>query len=163
MVGSYDNITGSNNFVFASNYTGSGEGDLIVESWKVQLDKRSLVMVMPIMVVSVLTLDEATFYRGYVKNFQPTKTNTLCVVSEVLQTAISATVSAQASESISASSGSLLPNIVTPLLGSSISQTTQNLRTESTPTVVNQPSSTATTNQPVNLSLSLLNKSWLPF
>lgn len=47
LIGNYDNITGGNNFVFVSNYAGSIDGDLVIENWKVQLDKRYLTVVYP--------------------------------------------------------------------------------------------------------------------
>ena len=42
ILGSYDNVIGSNNFVFVSRYSGEISGDLIIENWKVEFDKRAL-------------------------------------------------------------------------------------------------------------------------
>lgn len=55
ILGSYDSIIGSDNFVFVSRYSGVISGDLIIENWKVEFDKRDLVIVDPNLVVSRLT------------------------------------------------------------------------------------------------------------
>ena len=55
ILGSYDNIIGSDNFVFVSRYSGVISGDLIIENWKVEFDKRNLVIQDPGLVVSRLT------------------------------------------------------------------------------------------------------------
>lgn len=55
ILGSYDNIIGSDNFVFVSRYSGIISGDLIIENWKVEFDKRNLVIQDPNLVVSSLT------------------------------------------------------------------------------------------------------------
>ena len=55
ILGSYDSIIGNDNFVFVSRYLGVISGDLIIENWKVEFDKRDLVIVDPNLVVSTLT------------------------------------------------------------------------------------------------------------
>ena len=55
IMGSYDKIIGSDNFVFVSRYSGVISGDLIIENWKVEFDKRNLVIQDPGLVVSRLT------------------------------------------------------------------------------------------------------------
>jgi len=35
VIGNYDSITGSNNWVFVSNYTGIINGDLLLGNWRV--------------------------------------------------------------------------------------------------------------------------------
>lgn len=40
ILGSYDNVIGNNNFVFVSKYSGEINGDLIIENWEVEFDKR---------------------------------------------------------------------------------------------------------------------------
>lgn len=55
ILGSYDSIIGSDNFVFVSRYSGVISGDLIIENWKVEFDKRDLAIVDPNLVVSMLT------------------------------------------------------------------------------------------------------------
>lgn len=55
ILGSYNNIIGSDNFVFVSRYSGVISGDLIIENWKVEFDKKDLVIRDPNLVVSRLT------------------------------------------------------------------------------------------------------------
>ena len=47
LVGNYDSIRGSNNFVFVDSFDGSANGALLIEKWKIILNKRESIKTNP--------------------------------------------------------------------------------------------------------------------
>jgi hypothetical protein len=54
IVGSYNTIYGSNNFIFVEQFTGSANGDLLLELYRIDLAKVELILVDPTMAISFL-------------------------------------------------------------------------------------------------------------
>lgn len=54
VIGNYDNITGSNNWVFVSSYSGNITNDLVIGNWVIQLDKAKLILINPQFAISFI-------------------------------------------------------------------------------------------------------------
>jgi hypothetical protein len=54
IVGSYNTIYGSNNFIFVEQFTGSANGDLLLEMYRIDLTKVELILIDPTMAISFL-------------------------------------------------------------------------------------------------------------
>lgn len=85
IIGSYDTVHGSNNFVFVDKYSGSIDGDLLVGKWRIELDKRYLLprfvnfVVFPLNDVDNATYGKYLQWRGL--NYGTTSTrSTLSLV-----------------------------------------------------------------------------------
>lgn len=55
VIGNYNSITGSNNFVFTDYFTGRVSGSLIIDRYRVQMDKKHLASTRPDLVIFRLT------------------------------------------------------------------------------------------------------------
>ena len=54
VIGNYVDIKGSNNWVFVTKFTGETNGDLIIGSWRIVLDKSSNILVSPRFAITFL-------------------------------------------------------------------------------------------------------------
>ncbi len=67
VLGSFNNVTGSGgNWIFTNYFTGQASGDLIVERYRVKMDKKHLASTRPDLVVFLLTPTETGQYSKYI-------------------------------------------------------------------------------------------------
>jgi hypothetical protein len=45
IVGNYNTLRGSNNYVFIEKYTGQANGDLLVGKWRIEIEKKMLILI----------------------------------------------------------------------------------------------------------------------
>jgi hypothetical protein len=55
VIGSYNTIYGNNNWVFVPNYVGNITGDLVLDKWKIEMDKKELILHDPKIAVSLIS------------------------------------------------------------------------------------------------------------
>jgi hypothetical protein len=45
IVGNYNTLRGSNNYLFIEKYTGQANGDLLVGKWRIEIEKKTLILI----------------------------------------------------------------------------------------------------------------------
>ena len=54
VIGNYNNVQGSNNWIFVSKFTGKINGDLLIADWRVEIDKAKLILINPMLSISFI-------------------------------------------------------------------------------------------------------------
>ena len=65
IVGNYNTLRGSNNYVFIEKYTGQANGDLLVGKWRIEIEKKRLILINSSFAISFINSETNRKYLRY--------------------------------------------------------------------------------------------------